>query len=209
MGDGMKKVFIYGDSNTWGDNFISGRRIEFDKQWPNILKERLGNDYLVYQEGLPGRLAGSDELIKTYKNGKDTFIATFRTKAPVDFVFIMLGTNDLQMKYNKSADSIIKDLLWYQECIKQQFDDIDDRKKYFVDNKMPKIYYILPPNFNEPLIFNEQSSLARESIINYFANSNFNYVLLENMPLFDDGIHLNYDGHRIVADKIYEVIKNG
>lgn len=98
----MKRILIYGDSNVWGDNFILGERIPHEKQWVNILSEKLGSDYKIYQEGLPGRLAGNNEEEKKYKNGKDTFLSTFRTCAPVDILIIALGTNDLQIKYNKS-----------------------------------------------------------------------------------------------------------
>ncbi len=63
----MEKILIYGDSNTWGDNFIEGKRIPDEKQWPNILQKRLRNVKLIV-EGLPGRLAGSCEQIKKYKN---------------------------------------------------------------------------------------------------------------------------------------------
>ena len=55
----MKKILIYGDSNTWGDNFFLGKRIDDDKQWANILQKKLGSEYKVIQEGLPGRIAGN------------------------------------------------------------------------------------------------------------------------------------------------------
>lgn len=202
----MKKILIYGDSNVWGDNFTEGKRIPDNRQWPNILKEKLKKEFQIYQEGLPGRLAGSNEKEKKYKNGQDTFISTFRTQAPLDYIIIMLGTNDLQIKYNKTAKTIIKDLLWYEDCLKNQFEDLDDQKKYF-NNKMPEILYILPANFNEPLIFNEKSQKARTKIIDYFESSDKNYIKLENMPLFEDGIHLNYEGHEIVARKVIEVLE--
>lgn len=54
---------------------------------------------------------------KKYKNGKVTLLAVFRTKVPVDHIFIMLGINDLQMKYDKSSADIVNDLLWYEEVI--------------------------------------------------------------------------------------------
>lgn len=90
----MKKVLIYGDSNVWGDNFITRKRIPDDSQWANILQKRLGSDFQVLQEGLPGRIAGEEEMEKPYKNGKTTFLSTFRTCSPVDYVIISLGTND-------------------------------------------------------------------------------------------------------------------
>ena len=207
----MKKIFIYGDSNVWGDNFFEGTRIPDEKQWPNILQNKLGNDYLVYQEGLPGRVAGTLENIKTYKNGKDSFLATFRTKAPVDYIFIMLGTNDLQAKYNRNSSDIISDLLWYKNEITEQYSDLDDRKKYFVDKKMPKFIYILPANFSDDYVFNDKSHTTRKEIIEYFKKNynNDEFIILDNMTLFPDGIHLDYKGHENVSNIVSEVIKNG
>ena len=167
----VKKVLIYGDSNTWGDNFITGKRIPDEKQWVNILKNKYSKDYMFLQEGLPGRLAGNEEKFKPYKNGKDTFILTFRTNAPVDIVIIALGTNDLQIKYNKKSKDIINDLLWYKNKLEESFADEEDKIKYF-NNKMPKIIYILPINFdykvNASVIFEEESEEKRQEIIKYF-----------------------------------------
>ena len=66
----MKKILIYGDSNTWGDNFFLGKRIDDDKQWANILQKKLGSEYKVIQEGLPGRIAGNFDIEEPYKNGR-------------------------------------------------------------------------------------------------------------------------------------------
>lgn len=209
----MKKILIYGDSNVWGDNFITGKRIPDDKQWVNILRKRLNDKYLIFQEGLPGRVAGSDEEIKKYKNGKDSFVSTFRTNAPVDVIIISLGTNDLQVKYNKDAKDIINDLIWYRQVIEDCYQDLDDREKYFVANKLPKYIYILPINFdykkNAKDIFDENSEKKRQDIIDYFKKNNIESVVLDNMSLFEDGIHLDYDGHKKQADIMEEVILNG
>ncbi len=194
----VKKVLIYGDSNTWGDNFITGKRIPDEKQWVNILKNKYSKDYIFLQEGLPGRLAGNEEIIKPYKNGKDTFISTFRTNAPVDIVIISLGTNDLQIKYNKKSKDIINDLLWYKNKLEESFEDEEDKIKYF-NNKMPKIIYILPINFdykvNASVIFDEECEEKRQEIIKYFKKQNINAIIANNLDLFEDGIHLSYQGH--------------
>ena len=47
----MKKILIYGDSNTWGDNFILGKRIPDEKQWANILQRDLKDSFKIIQEG--------------------------------------------------------------------------------------------------------------------------------------------------------------
>lgn len=207
----MKKVLIYGDSNVWGDDFLRNKRIPDDKQWANILQNNLGNDYKILQEGLPGRIAGDDETIKKYKNGKDSFISTFRTNAPIDVLVIALGTNDLQIKYNKSEKKIITDLLWYEEILKESYKDMDDRKKFFKNGKMPNIIYILPINFdfkvNAKDIFNLDSEVKRQKIIKYFNNNN-KFLVLNNMELLNDGIHLSYNGHKEMAKFVSEVLIN-
>ncbi len=206
----MKKILIYGDSNVWGDNFITGKRIPDDKQWVNILRKELGNDYIIYQEGLPGRLAGSVEKVKKYKNGKDTFISTFRTNAPIDYLIIALGTNDLQLKYERNSKEIIDDLLWYKDILNEMIEDIDDKNKYFVDGKLPHILYILPSNFdykeNASIIFDEKKEKDRQEIISYFKNNNIDNIYFDNIDLFEDGIHLNYEGHKKQAEAVRGVI---
>ena len=209
----MKKVLVYGDSNVWGDNFLTGERISDDKQWVKILQNKFKNEYIFFQEGLPGRIAGCEEKEKTYKNGKDNFISTFRTNAPVDIVIIALGTNDLQMKYNKSSKSIINDLLWYEKQLEQSYEDLEDRKKYFVNGKIPRIIYILPVNFdykvNASVIFDEQSEQKRQEIIDYFSKNKKDVITSNDMNLFDDGIHLNFDGHKKLANMVEkELISN-
>ena len=209
----MKKVLVYGDSNVWGDNFLTGERISDDKQWVKILQNKFKNEYIFFQEGLPGRIAGCEEKEKTYKNGKDNFISTFRTNAPVDIVIIALGTNDLQMKYKKSSKSIINDLLWYEKQLEQSYEDLEDRKKYFVNGKIPRIIYILPVNFdykvNASVIFDEQSEQKRQEIIDYFSKNKKDVITSNDMNLFDDGIHLNFDGHKKLANMVEkELISN-
>lgn len=209
----MKKILIYGDSNVWGDNFILGERIPDERQWVNILSKKLGSDYKIYQEGLPGRLAGSIEEEKKFKNGKDTFLSTFRTCAPVDILIIALGTNDLQIKYDRGKEDIITDLLWYKEVLEESYSDLEDRKKYFVNNKMPKILYILPVNFdynvNASMIFDEEAEEKRKGIIKYFNDNNILNISNSNLELFEDGIHLNYEGHKKLSEIVYEeLIKN-
>ena len=165
----------------------------------NILRKKYNKEYLFLQEGLPGRIAGNDEIMKKYKNGQDTFISIFRTNAPVDTVIISLGTNDLQLKYNKSSDDIIKDLLWYKDKIEESFNDEEDKIKYF-NSKMPNIVYILPVNFdyqvNASAIFDIECEKKRQEIIKYFAKENISIITADNLDLFEDGIHLSYQGHK-------------
>ena len=204
------KILVYGDSNVWGDNFYTRVRLNDDVRWANILEKKLGKNCKVIEEGLPGRLAGSGEEVKTYKNGQNTFISIFRSSSPVDMVIIALGTNDLQVKYNKDVDKIVDDLVWYKNCILEQFSDPDDQKKYFVNKRLPRIIYIMPPNFdyiNRSDIFDKQSESKRKILsINLRERINDEILELNDLPLVDDGIHLSIEGHKMVAESLYELI---
>lgn len=209
----MKKILIYGDSNVWGDNFFTGVRIPDERQWPNILQQLLGNKFKVLQEGLPGRVAGNIEVDKKYKNGKNAFLTVLKTNAPVDYVIIALGTNDLQVKYNRKATLIVRDLLWYKDIILEEYNDDDNKKKYFVNGKMPKIIYLLPTHFIERennSIFNYNSEDKRKQLIELFKkNQNVISYVFDRLPLFEDGVHLNYDGHKQLAEEVKKIIIEG
>ncbi len=207
----MEKILIYGDSNVWGDNFITGERIKDTKQWPNILQRSLGKKIKIIQEGLPGRLAGNDEKQKKYKNGQENFLSIFKTSAPINTIIIALGTNDLQIKYNKLSNTIKEDLLWYKKSIELLFSDLDDRKKYFFNETMPRIIYILPINFdyknNAKEVFNENSEIERRKLHQIFIEKvGCETIITEELPLFKDGVHLNIEGHKKMASIVERII---
>jgi lysophospholipase L1-like esterase len=102
----MKTVLCYGDSNTWGYSPIDGTRYARDVRWPGVLRKELGEGYLVIEEGLNGRTTVWDDPIEGYKNGKEYLIPCLETHKPIDLVIILLGTNDLKMRFSVSAFDI-------------------------------------------------------------------------------------------------------
>ena len=207
----MKKILIYGDSNTWGDNLFLGRRIDDDKQWANILQRKLGSEYKVIQEGLPGRIAGNFDMEEPFKNGKDSFLSIYKSHAPIDILIIALGSNDLQIKYNKDYKDIIKDLLWYKEALIEDNSDLLHKNKYYNKGELPKIIYIMPINFKYGLtqpLFNKDSEEKRKKIIKYFNSHNCDIICLNGVPLFKDGLHMNYEGHEMMSEEVLKKIIN-
>lgn len=200
----MKKILIYGDSNTWGDNFNVGKRIKDKYQWCNILNKKLGRAYQVIQEGLPGRIAGYDDIESPYKNGKTSFIPILRSSCPVDIIIIALGTNDLQLIYSKSYTQIIEDLKWYQETILNLY---SQKSLKFFNNKLAKIYYLMPINFDSiENMFDSECEDKRQNIIKYFTNNDEYNVILPDKVTLSDGIHLDEKGHEYIANLVYERI---
>jgi lysophospholipase L1-like esterase len=102
----VKTILCYGDSNTWGWNLATEGRYARDERWPGVLRQELGEGYLVIEEGLNGRTTVWDDPIEGYKNGKDYLVPCLETHRPIDLVTIMLGTNDLKVRFSLSAYDI-------------------------------------------------------------------------------------------------------
>jgi lysophospholipase L1-like esterase len=98
-----KTILCYGDSNTWGWNPVTQTRYSRHERWPGVLRQELGEGYLVIEEGLNGRTTVWDDPIEGYKNGKEYLIPCLETHKPIDLVIIMLGTNDLKARFGVPA----------------------------------------------------------------------------------------------------------
>ncbi|NIV30061.1 MAG: hydrolase, partial [Anaerolineae bacterium] len=73
------------------------------ERWPGVLRQALGEGYLVIEEGLNGRTTVWDDPIEGYKNGKEYLVPCLETHKPIDLVIIMLGTNDLKARFSVPA----------------------------------------------------------------------------------------------------------
>ncbi len=99
-------VLCYGDSNTYGYDPQSHGRYPYEKRWTTLLGEMLGSRYEVISEGLNGRTTAYDRPGAAWKNGTSSFTACLGTHKPVDYVIIMLGTNDCDADMELSAGDI-------------------------------------------------------------------------------------------------------
>ena len=103
----MRTILCYGDSNTWGSDPETGERFPWDVRWPGVLRKELGDEYLVIEEGLPGRTTVRDDPIEgDHKNGRAYLRACLESHKPIDLVTLMLGTNDLKERFGASASDI-------------------------------------------------------------------------------------------------------
>ena len=99
----MKTIVCFGDSNTWGFNPATKDRLDRDSRWTGVLRNTLGAEYIVVEEGLNGRTTVWDDPIEGYKNGKTYLIPCLETNHPFDLITIMLGMNDLKKRFSLSA----------------------------------------------------------------------------------------------------------
>ena len=97
-------VLAYGDSNTHGTapmaTLEDNGRHRPAERWPGVLAAELGAGWRVVEEGLPGRTTVyPDPVSGVHKNGLALLPAALESHRPIDAVVLMLGTNDLKLRF--------------------------------------------------------------------------------------------------------------
>ena len=104
----MRQILCFGDSNTWGLDGDSGKRLPWGVRWTSLLQEKLGQQYHVIEEGLCGRTTTFDDPLRDGRRGTELLPILLETHATVDGVVLMLGTNDCKTAFGASAEVIGK-----------------------------------------------------------------------------------------------------
>ena len=146
----MKKhIICLGDSNTHGycadpsDCADGGIRFNESERWTKLLQTRLGDEYLVVEEGLSGRTTSFDDPIFEGLSAMDYVCPCLKSHEPVDLLIIMLGTNDTKDRFAASAACIA---IGMARLVKkaQSIDCWGGRK--------PNILVIAPPPIGEGML---------------------------------------------------------
>ena len=105
----MRTILCYGDSNTWGHCPSTEERYGSNERWGGVLRNALGEGYLVIEEGLCGRTTVWDDPVEgIHKNGQTYLLPCLESHKPIDLVIILLGTNDLKQRFGLSAFDITR-----------------------------------------------------------------------------------------------------
>jgi len=120
----MKKhIVCFGDSNTHGycadpmDCEDRGERFNENERWTRLLQRKLGDEYLVLEEGLSGRTTVFNDPLHECMSGLDYITPCLMSHEPVDLLIIMLGTNDCKRKYAYSAMDIAWEMQRFLEKV--------------------------------------------------------------------------------------------
>ncbi|CUH77641.1 SGNH/GDSL hydrolase family protein [Tropicibacter naphthalenivorans] len=109
----MAVILCYGDSNTHGTlpmkiPGVSDRAPRGDR-WTDVMAALLGPDHQVIPEGLPGRTTVHDDHIEGgARNGLSVLPAVIHSHKPLDFMVLMIGTNDLKPRFSVTANEIAR-----------------------------------------------------------------------------------------------------
>jgi lysophospholipase L1-like esterase len=135
----MRTVLCFGDSNTHGQIPGAGPLDRYgpDLRWPGVLRQQLGAGWNVVEEGLSGRTTVHDDPIEgAHKNGRSYLRPCAQSHAPIDLVIIMLGTNDLKIRFNKPASEVAMGL----GCLVYDLKELSPGPK----GKVPEIMIVSP-----------------------------------------------------------------
>lgn len=100
------RIFVYGDSMSWGIVPMSRNRFPFESRWPGVMQAALESEGLavhVIEDCLNGRRTVWDDPFKAGRNGLVGLAQRMEVNAPLALVIIMLGTNDFQSMYPHNA----------------------------------------------------------------------------------------------------------
>ena len=215
----MINVLCYGDSNTYGYNPLNGERFNSNKRWTGRLQSMLGRNYKIIEEGLNGRTTTLDDPLDENRNGEEYFDVALKSNDPVDLVVIMLGSNDLKKRFNMPVTDIANGA---GKIVDKAINISKLRNK---DHKPCKVLLVSPVHIGKEIEASAYSdsfggNTAREKSLElakcyekvakehgaYFMDAGF-YV----NPSHEDSLHLDEEGHRILAyafkDKIKEIME--
>lgn len=110
----MKKhIVCLGDSNTYGscadpsdcaDSAL--QRFNEEERWTRLVQKKLGEEYLVIEEGLSGRTTVFHDPLYEGLAAVDYIVPCLKSHEPVSLLIIMLGTNDTKERFGASAACI-------------------------------------------------------------------------------------------------------
>lgn len=205
----MKTIVCFGDSNTWGYDPATQSRFPADQRWTGVLQATLGSDYKVIEEGLNGRTTTVDDPIYGHRNGLDYLPPCLESHAPFDLVTIMLGTNDLKTRLNRSASDIAESA--------GILADIARRTPAGPSGRPPKVLLIAPPAVT---LLTEMAEMFEGAVekSSRFAHYYQRRAERYNVGFFDagsvvrcsdlDGIHFEQAEHAALGRAIADAVKS-
>lgn len=203
------KMLFFGDSNTWGYDAKDASRQK--NRFTQLIKERF-NEHEIIEEGLCGRTICLDDPYDDDRNGAKMISMVLKTHAPIDVVFIMLGTNDAKRQFSTNSISLEKGIrtLLYRALNPEIYRD---------GSKVPQFFVVCPPKMNVDGLNNERTQTNFGQIGFEILNNSKPYlekgcsglgvdVIDTNVVAGNiDGIHMDESGHRQVADALISVIQ--
>ncbi len=207
----MKTIMCFGDSNTYGINPETGMRFGRKERWTGVLQELLGEDYDVIEEGLPGRTTVWEDPLADHRCGLAALPMLLDSHAPLDWVILMLGNNDLKHHFSALPEDVASGIEKLTAAIL--------RHPYKQQSVPPEILLISPAAMGENIEdsryggFREEAvrysrmlpELIRQAAVRYECAFFEAGLVAEADPA--DKHHMNRASHRRLAEKLAEILQ--
>lgn len=193
----MKKVVLYGDSNTYGydPRGIFDRRYPKDDRWPDLLSKNPAWDIRAY--GLNGRTIPRNNAEFAYLD------QILMNTAPFDLFVIMLGSNDLLYMMEP-------DISFVSACADRMLTYLLGRSCIRGDGS--KLLLLAPPPFQ----IRDSYSAVHNQVSLSFADTyrrlseayhtHFADVGQWNIEISYDGVHFTENGHHTFAKEMDQML---
>lgn len=195
-----KKIVVYGDSNTYGYSPDGNRYIE---RYGIVLNRKLGNKYKVYEEGLVGRTTIYDDE-RIGRKAIDTVINDLIKYDRIDYLLIMLGTNDYKIKNARNLFDLDNSLNTFLDKIKEL-------------SNINKIMLIAPILLDKNIEYLDKEFDYDSYILSTLAGSLYKDIANKNNYLFfdaktvafagSDGEHFTNEAHILLGNALANYIK--
>jgi lysophospholipase L1-like esterase len=208
-----RRIVCFGDSNTWGFNAKTLERFPEGVRWTSLLADLLGDEFQVVEEGLSGRTAVIDDPLFEGLNGFDYIHPCLMSHAPLELVIIMLGTNDTKERFGFTSYNIAQGIARLSQKAKTT--------PAGPKGTSPKVLVIAPPPIGKEYFETEVGkSMGKDCDLKSAELSTHMEELMQmqNTEFLDaknivpmntiDFMHLNEEGHRLLAKLVFNKIKN-
>ena len=189
--DRVKRIMVFGDSNA---SRPDGNRT----CWPALIEDKGPLHINVFNESCDGRTTKYDI---GERNGLSVIASKLTIHAPLDYVIVMLGTNDVKIRYGPPNAAEIAN------GMRQLIDFID------VHGGGAKPILLTPPPLGNvisgelagaqwripPVVAEYRSLATNHGVLLVDVNANID----SNTDLEPDKVHLNPTGRQKVADAIW------
>ncbi len=201
------RILCFGDSNTWGAHPQDGSRYPEDLRWTGLLQKQLGPNFRIIEEGQNGRTCEMDDPVEGEKSGITYIVPCIESQLPLDLIVVMLGTNDMKLRFKRSASEIADGARRLIQKIHAFLEVKDVRVPILLISPIELHENIVHSEFGE--MFDAERGLAKsQGLAHYFEgvakDQNCHYLdaakITAASPI--DALHLDAAGHSKMADAI-------
>lgn len=201
----MVNILCYGDSNTYGYTPDWKSRYPREVRWPGALQALLGDGFYVAEDGLIGRTTAFPDANRYGRSAMDFLPVAIESHSPLDYIVLMLGTNDCKAEKTRSAEEAAAGM---------------EQLVQLTIGMLPmytRLVIVTPPPLHAPVLerdpdFDAQSVTVSEELAGQhrmIAEAyGCRYLDAGTVTRFsdEDGEHLDEQGHAALAKAIAELI---